>query len=94
MFDVVKQAGISVSDFARIAGVSRVSASQWMNGRVSPHRLHKRKIEQLLTAIKAGVDNEDLPVPGGLTDAQRLKRVKQVILQNMAQAKKSQSQEY
>lgn len=94
MFDVVKQAGISVSDFARIAGVSRVSASQWMNGKVSPHVLHRRKIEQLLAAIKAGVDSEEFPVPGGLTSAQRLKRVKQVIVQHMMQAKKSQSQEY
>lgn len=87
MFEILKPAKVSVTDFAKIAGVSRVTVSQWVNGRMKPHRLHLSKIEKLVTAIEKAVENKELPIPSGMDKTASLKRVKQVILKYVVEMK-------
>lgn len=87
MFDILKPAKVSVTDFAKIAGVSRVTVSQWVNGRMKPHRLHQSKIEKLISAIEQAVENKELPIPAGMEKTASLKRVKQVILKYVVEMK-------
>lgn len=79
-FGVIKEAGISVSDFARIANVSRVTVSLWVNGKILPHRLHIKKINQLLLSIEGALEDKTLPIPRGIDPAMRLRRTKEVII--------------
>lgn len=79
-FSIIKEAGISVSDFARIANVSRVTVSLWVNGKILPHRLHIKKINQLLVSIEKALDAQMLPIPKGLEASVRLRRIKEAII--------------
>lgn len=83
MFEILKkdQANIGVGIFAKIAGVSRVTGSLWINGHTKPHLLHADKIAVLLAAIKLGVDKGLLPVPTTVPRQARFDKIKAAILQ-------------
>lgn len=78
-FDVVKTAGLTVTDFAKIAGVSRVTASLWINGHSAPHALHASKIARLLKALTKAIKSRQLPAPGGMSRTSYVRYVKSVL---------------
>ncbi len=88
MFEVLKTAGVSVTDFAKIAGVSRVSVSHWVNGKMNPHKLHASKIQLLLDAMQKAVDTEELPIPVGMDRVAALKRTRAAILKHVVELRK------
>jgi DNA-binding transcriptional regulator YdaS (Cro superfamily) len=61
-FDIVKQAGITPGIVARLVGVSRVTASQWVNGHAKPHKLLESRVAEFLAIVAAGVEQKLLPV--------------------------------
>lgn len=61
-FSIVEKAGISVSEFARLANVNRSTASLWINNRVQPHVYIHDRIAELVSRIQAAVDTGRLPI--------------------------------
>lgn len=87
MFEILKPAKVSITDFAKIAGVSRVAVSQWVNGRMNPHRLHQAKIKLIINAMENAVAAKELPLPAGLDRLSAFRRMKQVVLQHVVEIK-------
>ena len=57
----VKQAQMTIDELAYAAGVSRVTASKWVNNRSKPHALIRKRISRLLGRIRVAVDEGKLP---------------------------------
>ncbi len=64
MFNVtlLKQAGIGPGVAAKLLDVSRVTASQWYNGRVNPHTLLKDRVATFMSTVQAALDQKLLPL--------------------------------
>lgn len=81
MFEIVRdQAKLRPADFAALVGVSRVTTSLWFNGHASPHRLLKTKVNRLLEAGQAAVQDGQLPVPEGVPRKERSAYIKKVFV--------------
>ncbi len=61
-FSVFYRAGIGPGVLAKLMGVSRVTASQWVNGHAEPHRLLKERVDSLLTKVNYAVSHGRLPL--------------------------------
>lgn len=72
-FGVVRKAGIAVAHFARICGVSRVSATLYMANRVQPRGLYRERVSQRLQIIKDAMDAGRLPLPDSTPRDQKYK---------------------
>lgn len=83
MFESLKKANISVTAFAKVAGVSRVSVSQWVNGRMKPHKLHQAKINALMEAVDLGLEQGKFPIPKGLERNAAFRLLKATIVDNV-----------
>lgn len=80
--ELLKKAGVGVGEFAKLAGVSRVTASLWINGHAAPHTLHKDKIDRLWVAISNAMVENQLPLSGKLTKADRAVKLAEVVAAN------------
>lgn len=88
MFKFVKsKAGLTPTDFSRLLGISRVTASLWFNDRAKPHHLLANKLKKLLDAIRAAVEAGDLPSPEGLTREERSAHITKVMSRHLKRAK-------
>lgn len=67
------------ADFAKMLGVSRVTCSLWFNGHANPHRLLRAKVDRLLAAIAAAVQDAQLPVPPSIERQNRESYIKQAV---------------
>lgn len=63
-FSILKTADIPQGEFASMCGVSRVTVNLWINGKVSPNRFLRDKVDDLLDRIERAVNNKMLPLPG------------------------------
>lgn len=61
--NILKQAGITPGVAAKLIGVSRVTASQWYNGHVQPHRLLESRVANFMRTVQAALDQKLLPLP-------------------------------
>ena len=93
MFDILKTANVTITDFAKIAGVSRVSVSHWVNGKMKPHKLHSNKINLLLAALAKAVEAEELPLPQGLAPDAAMKRLKASVTRYAMELRKAKTEE-
>lgn len=59
----VAAAGITIDELAYLCGVSRTTASKWVNCRSSPHSLVRNKVEQRLVQLNAACAEKALPLP-------------------------------
>ncbi len=61
-FESLKTAGITPGVLAKLVDVSRVTASQWMNGHANPHRLLDNRVNELLKRVDSAVARGLLPL--------------------------------
>ena len=61
-FTILAKAGITPGIAAKLVGVSRVTASQWVNGHASPHRLLGNKVHEFLRLVKLALEQKLLPL--------------------------------
>ena len=59
---VAKASGLTVGELAVLLGVSRVTASNWINERSSPHTLHAARVAEIWKRIAQAVIDRDLPL--------------------------------
>jgi hypothetical protein len=62
-FEPLKTAGITPGTLAKLLGVSRVTASQWMNGHANPHKLLTNRVERFLRMVALALEHKLLPLP-------------------------------
>lgn len=77
--ELLKKAEVGVGEFAKLAGVSRVTASLWINGHAAPHTLHKDKIDRLWVAISIACGDGTLPLSGKVLKADRAAKLAEVV---------------
>lgn len=87
-FDIIKKAGLTTGDFAKIAGVSRVTVSLWVNGHALPHKLHSGLIARLLDALEVEVDIGSLPLQGVARD-ERLQAIRKILTKRLKEQKQA-----
>lgn len=90
MFTVIRDvAKLRPADFATLLGVSRVTCSLWFNGHANPHRLLRAKVDRLLAAGAAAVQDAQLPVPSNIERRNRTNYIKQVFIGQLNKMKPS-----
>lgn len=62
MFNPARDAGLTQTDIAVLAGVCRLTANKWMIGKFKPHRLHRDKVAALMDRVRVCLEQGDLPV--------------------------------
>lgn len=61
MLKVLKKAGLSADDFAKILGVSRVAVFNWRAGRSKPHTQLRERVSAAEEFLEALVARNKLP---------------------------------
>lgn len=59
-FEVLKEAGVTQQEFARLVPCSRVTVNNWVKRRTFPNK-ERRRVKSLLTALRLAVDRGMLP---------------------------------
>ena len=62
-FTVIQRGGLTQSEFATLAGVSRVTTNMWVTGKMAPHRFIKDRVATVLEALETAIKNDKLPLP-------------------------------
>jgi hypothetical protein len=62
----MRAAGLTPQVLGRLIGISRVTASYWLNGHRQPHPLLRRKVVLLLDGVRREVQIGSLPPPVAL----------------------------
>jgi hypothetical protein len=82
MFEIVRKAGLTATDLARLLNVNRCTCSLWMNNHRKPHHLHAQSVEAELAAIKAAVRSKALPTALPRQPEQRHRALTRIIRQH------------
>jgi len=91
-FEVVKKAGLRQTEFAKLCGVSRVTANSWLRGKMKPHRLLQLSVAKRLDLIAEALIVGDLPLAKTVSRLERERRI-YTVLTNAALRRKQRGQE-
>lgn len=81
--ELAAQAGVKAKHLARLLGVSRYTANNWLSGRRNPHDLLAKPVANFMQALNSAVDEGDLP----LTDDTLLPEERSVRLMDIISAR-------
>jgi hypothetical protein len=81
--ETLREAGLQPRHIHRLIGVSRVTASNWLRGKTSPHHLVKDRADGLMAAVQNAVDDGRLPVPSNLPPDERSVRTVAIVKKYM-----------
>ena len=79
-FTVIKRAGMSQLEFAKLVGVSRVTTNLWVRCKMTPHRYIKPRIASVLLSMECAIENRDLPISEATPPAKRHDCLKNAVL--------------
>lgn len=71
--DVFKKAKLRPKHVAPMVGVSRVTASLWLNGHSYPHHLIAGKVANLAQLVSKAMDDGKLPIPDSVSKSDEVK---------------------
>lgn len=80
MNNIVRKAGLSVDEFAKIVGVSRVAAFNWMATppRSKPHPQLKPRVDKALEFFDGLIERKKLPLSKELSRTERREKVQKL----------------
>lgn len=78
-FDVIKRAGLTQGEFAKLCGVSRVTANMWLNQKMKPHRLLRVAVAKRLEILDEAVAVGDLPLAKTVPRTDRERRIYTIL---------------
>lgn len=80
-FEPVRKARLTQGEFAKLVGVSRVTANTWLreSNPANPHRLLQFTVATQLQRIAEAVAVGMLPLPGTVMRSEREKRLREVL---------------
>ncbi len=71
--ETFREAGLGARHIAKLVGVSRVTASLWLNGHCKPHVLLQEKVNLLAESIAGALASGKLPIPLGVSKSDQVK---------------------
>lgn len=77
--DTFRQARLESRHVAKLIGVSRVTASLWLNGHSKPHVLLHEKVNLFADAVSKATDAGKLPIPEGVSKSEEVKYLDAII---------------
>jgi DNA-binding XRE family transcriptional regulator len=83
-FTIVARAGLTQQEFAKLTGVSRVTANMWVRGKMKPHRYLKTKAARVVSTLEKAIVNATLPIPKEVKSIDREAAIKQAFVQAYA----------
>jgi hypothetical protein len=82
MFEDIKAAGINPTNLAKLASVTRVTASYWLHGHTVPAApATKARVDALLAEVRAALKAGSLPLPHTVPSRKRFHALTQVLAQ-------------
>jgi transcriptional regulator with XRE-family HTH domain len=78
-FEIVGKAGLTQSEFAKLCGVSRVTANLWLNGKMKPHRLLTLAVAKRLDLLQEAVTSGDLPLDRNVLKRDRERQLYTIV---------------
>lgn len=79
MKETLERGGLRVTEFAKVIGVNRVTASTWVNGRFQPHIFIRPKVEKVLALIDRAVEMGALPLDESIARSDRMAMLKKTL---------------
>lgn len=61
--ELLKTAGLRVTEVAQLVKVSRPTASNWFRGAHGPHSLVTAELNKLVDAVRQAMEAGELPIP-------------------------------
>lgn len=74
--DTFRKAGLRPKHLAPILGVSRVTASIWLNGHGQPHVLIRKKVDALAELVSKALAARKLPIPEDVSKTEEVRYLK------------------
>ncbi len=71
--ETFKQAGLRPKHLAHAIGVSRVTASLWLNGHGNPHVLLRKKVNDYADLVSKAIERGKLPIPSAVSKSDEVK---------------------
>lgn len=71
--DTFHKAKLRPKHLAPLVGVSRVTASLWLNRHGNPHLLLRNKVNELADLISKALDDGKLPIPERVSKSEEVK---------------------
>jgi len=59
---MLRDAALTLADYARLLGVTRVTIHTWSHGRASPHKLLREKNDDLMLSVNKAIKAGALPL--------------------------------
>lgn len=77
--DTFIAAGLRPKHLSPILGISRVTASIWLNGHGNPHVLLHKKVANLAHLVSKAVDSGKLPIPADVSKSDEVKYLQTIL---------------
>lgn len=77
--DAFREAGLRPKHLAPILGISRVTASIWLNGHGDPHVLLRKKVDTLAALVMKALDAGKLPIPEDVSKSEEVEYLKATL---------------
>lgn len=74
-----QRAALTPHDVSALTGVCYQTARMWLRGARKPHFLMQQRVEPILRAVKAAVDDDALPLPLDTPKDKRLRKLQRVL---------------
>jgi transcriptional regulator with XRE-family HTH domain len=83
----LKPLGVTPKHLARLLGINRVTASNWVNGHSSPHPILHKKASKLLLAAQCASLDHSLPPPKDYRGVERDQYIIKTLAKHIAMQK-------
>jgi DNA-binding XRE family transcriptional regulator len=60
-FSVLKESGVTQTQFAAMVGVTRVTVNTWVARKFAPNKSKQKLVAAALVALRAAIERKDLP---------------------------------
>lgn len=77
--DIFLEAELRPRHLAALLGVSRVTASLWLNGHGEPHVLIRKKVDALAELVSKAIESRSLPIPADVSKSEEVEYLKTTL---------------
>ncbi len=78
-FSLIKQSGLTQTEFGELVGVGRVTVNLWVKGKMKPNLAVQPNVFLYLEVLQRCIDNSELPPEDNLSDKRRGAHIKRVV---------------
>lgn len=78
-FSLIKQSGLTQTEFGELVGVGRVTVNLWVKGKMKPNLSVQPAVFLYLEVLQRCLDEGELPPDLALSDKRRAAHIKRVV---------------